>query len=211
MLKSLSEAGLVEQNPETRAYRLGWQLYVLAAQAGDQRLVNRGAAVLRAVVLESGETALLSVLDRNQSFTILSERSTHAVQAGGWVGRSSPLHASASGRALLLATPDEEVRELIRHDVGRAGLGPCALKTVPQVLARLRTEREAGCCVAIDELEAGLTSIGVPVQDSTNHIIASLNISGPSFRVSDRLDVLTTTAKSAARKLNTLMTRRPGP
>jgi DNA-binding IclR family transcriptional regulator len=209
MLKALAAAGLVEQNPETRAYRLGWQLHVLAARAGDQRLLSAGAAVLRAVASETGETALLSVLQANRSFTVLRERSEHTVQAGGWVGRTSPLHASASGRALLLDFSDDEVSRLISGEVGGpgAGLGPNARGSVAEVLELLHAERQAGCSVAVDELERGLASVGAPVRDVTNHIVASLNISGPTFRVLDRMDALAASAKVAARRLGALLSR----
>jgi DNA-binding IclR family transcriptional regulator len=206
MLKSLAAAGLVEQNPETRAYRLGWQLFVLAARAGDQRLVGPGTAILRAVVTETGETALLSVLSGNRSFTVLSQRPDRNVQAGGWVGRTSPLHAAASGRALLLDLPDDAVRDLAAADIGAANLGPRAPTSLPQVLEKLARERQAGYCVALDELEGGLTSVGVPVRDSTGTIIAALNISGPTVRMADRIDALAATAETAARRLSRLIT-----
>jgi hypothetical protein len=52
MLKSLVATGLVEQDPETRAYRLGWPVYALTARAGGQRLLRRDDTVLRALALE---------------------------------------------------------------------------------------------------------------------------------------------------------------
>ncbi len=206
MLKALKETGLVEQNPETRAYRLGWQTYALTARAGDRRLVDKGAAVLRAVVGETGETALLSVLQADRSFTVLRERSRHTVQAGGWVGRTSPLHLSASGRALLLGYGDEEIRDLIARGVAEDPGPSGSLPTVSEVLERIHRERENGVAVAIDELEHGLTSLGAPVRDATGRTVAALNISGPTSRMAGRIEALTATVKVAARKLGRLMT-----
>jgi IclR family transcriptional regulator, acetate operon repressor len=206
MLKALSETGLVEQNPETRAYRLGWQTYALTARAGDRRLVDKGAAVLRAVGAETGETVLLSVLQSDRSFTVLRERSRHTVQAGGWVGRTSPLHLSASGRVLLFDYDDEEVRHLVARGVAEdPGPGP-ALRTVTEVLERVRRERESGVAVAVDELEVGLTSVGAPVRDGRCRTVAALNISGPTSRMSGRIEQLSATAAAAARKLGQLLT-----
>jgi IclR family acetate operon transcriptional repressor len=200
MLKSLVATGLVEQDPETRAYRLGWQLYALTARAGDQRLLRRGAPVLRALALETGESVLLSVLQGNRSFTVLRERSSRTVQAGGWVGRTSPLHLSASGRALLFDEDDAAIRELIRADVDGAA--------AEKVLDRIRRERQQGAAVAADELEIGLTSVGVPVRDGTNRVVAALNVSGPSDRMRDRVATHSAAAQSAARRiLQTSVTR----
>ncbi|MFF4592310.1 IclR family transcriptional regulator [Amycolatopsis sp. CA-161197] len=206
MLKALAAHGLVEQNPETRGYRLGWQLHVLAARAGDQRLLGSGTAVLRAVVAETGESALLSILQGDQSFTILRERSPHTVQAGGWVGRTSPLHVTASGRALILDHEDDDIRALLaRTPPGE--FGPRALRSVSEVLERLHHERQESCTVAIDELEGGLLSVGAPVRDATGRIIASLNVSAPTSRALDRLAELSATTKVAARRLSAIMSR----
>ena len=41
-LKTLAEYGLVDRDPETRAYRLGWGVFALAARAGDTRLLAEG-------------------------------------------------------------------------------------------------------------------------------------------------------------------------
>jgi IclR family transcriptional regulator, acetate operon repressor len=203
MLKALAAAGLVEQDPETRTYRLGWQLFVLADNAGDQRLTRAAQPVLRALVAETRETALLSVLQGNRSLTILRERSPQSLQAGGWVGRTTPLHITASGRALLLDSAADEVRELIGEDLDAVGYGPNALSALPDVLRRLDHERRAGHTTADEELEAGLVSIGAPVRNPAGHIIASLNISGPSNRMLHRLDAYSTLVKVAARRLGT--------
>lgn len=207
MLKALAATGLVEQNPDTRNYRLGWQLYVVAAKAGDQRLVRTARPILHALVAETHETALLSVRQANRSFTILRERSTHSLQAGGWVGRTSPLHITASGRALLLDSTRAEIRDLISSDLGAPGYGPNALTTLPAVLDRLDQERQADRTIANEELETGLVSIGAPVRDPAGHIIAALTISGPTSRMLHRLDAYITTVKTAAQRLTTAQTR----
>lgn len=183
MLKVLASAGLLEQNPATRGYRLGWQVRLLATRAGDHRLLIAAEPALRELVALTKETALLSVLQGNRSFTVARERSPQSVQAGGWVGRTSPLHAAASGRALIFSMTDEEVTSLIRDDVGQPGLGPKAPASVRAVLHILRRERAQGYTVAIDQLEDGLASVSVPVLDSARRIIASINVSGPTSRL----------------------------
>ncbi|MCX6373667.1 MAG: helix-turn-helix domain-containing protein, partial [Actinobacteria bacterium] len=73
MLKSLSSCGLVEQDPATRAYRLGWQLHALAASSGDQRLLALGRPVLADLSAQTGEVALLSVLRGSRVLTVLRQ------------------------------------------------------------------------------------------------------------------------------------------
>ncbi|WP_443063032.1 IclR family transcriptional regulator domain-containing protein [Streptomyces sp. NBC_00483] len=57
----------------------------------------------RRAVARSGEPAVLPVRRGNRSLAVPREESMQSLRAGGWVGRSSPLHCTASGRALLFA------------------------------------------------------------------------------------------------------------
>jgi DNA-binding IclR family transcriptional regulator len=188
MLKSLVATGLVEQDPETRAFRLGWQMYALTARAGNQRLLRASEPVLRALAQETGESVLLSVLQGDRSFTVMRQRSPQTVQAGGWVGRTSPLDRAASGRVLLFDLDDDAIRRLITGDAERT-------------LQRVRQERRQGFSVAADELEIGLTSVGVPVRDGLGRVVAALNVSGPSERMRDRLATHSSAAQAAAKRI----------
>lgn len=190
MLKILASTGLLEQDQETHAYRLGWQMYNLATRAGDQRLLDAATPALRHLVAHTRETALLSVLYGNRSFTIARERSPQTVKAGGWIGRTSPLHASASGRALIMNMSDREIHDLTQHDLGAPQLGPRALRTLRQVRTRLRVELTDGYTTAIDELEDGLTSAGAPIFGPTGNTLAALNVSGPTSRLASRINAL---------------------
>jgi DNA-binding IclR family transcriptional regulator len=55
--------------------------------------------------------------------------------------------------------------------------------------ARLRRElaevRDQGYAVAVDELEVGLTAIAAPIRNAHGDVIASLSVSGPTFRLSE--------------------------
>lgn len=205
MLKALAATGLVEQNPETRAYRLGWQTYRLAARAGDHRLLIAARPALRMLVALTRETALLSVLSANRSLTVARERSPQDLQTAGWVGRTSPLHVTASGRALMLGMSDEEVAAVVREDLDGRAFGPNAPARVADVVEIVRTERAQGYTVAIDQLEDGLASLGAPVIGLDGTVVACLNVSGPTSRLAPLIprfaDPLVTAARQVSAQL----------
>ena len=87
-LKTLAEYGLVDRNPETRGYRLGWRIYALASLAGERLLLDAGRPVLQQLVNEFGERAFLSVC-----------ANTRAIDGLGWSHRTDLLHCCWS-RAL---------------------------------------------------------------------------------------------------------------
>ena len=97
-LKTLADFGLVDRDPDTLAYRLGWRIYALASLAGERRLLDDARPVLRRLVDEFEERAFLSVLQGADTLTILSESPAYAVQAVGWVGRVRRPTARRSAR-----------------------------------------------------------------------------------------------------------------
>lgn len=168
-LKTLAEHGFVDRDPDTLEYRLGWQLYTLAARTGHSRLLALAPAHLRRLVDELGETAHLSVLEGDDVLTLLSERSPSLVQATDWSGHRVPAHCTSSGRALLL-------------DVG-----------------------ELGYATVDGEFEPGLVGAAAPVRDFRGRIIAALNVSGPKFRLGERLDAAGAAVAHAANELSAQM------
>ena len=43
--------------------------------------------------------------------------------------------------------------------------------------------REQGYAVAVDELEIGLTAVAAPIRNAHGDVVASMSVSGPSFRL----------------------------
>lgn len=183
MLKSMEEGGLVTQDPETRKYRLAWRLRLLGGTAGDDTLARISTPVLQKLVAKTGEVALLSVQEGVRSLTVLREESHRQLRAGGWVGRRSPLHCTASGRALLFDTDENDVEEMTTEGIATSEYEPSAPGDLPTLLERLRHERELGYCVASEEIESGLTSIGAPVRGLGKKIVGAINVSGPTSRL----------------------------
>ncbi|MGX1738264.1 IclR family transcriptional regulator [Corynebacterium flavescens] len=215
MLKSMEQGGLVVQDPQSKRYTLAWGLRVLAGSAGNNVLARVCVPALRKLVAYTGEGALLSVQESTQSLTVLREESHQSLQAGGWVGRRSPLHCTASGRALLFDSADDEVDFLTRRDIGRSEYGTRTPGDLSTLLERLRNERERGYSVASEEVEIGLTSIGVPVRDSFGTIVGAINVSGPTSRLrahkEDTGGLLLRTAHAVHQELVKIAAGKAGP
>jgi DNA-binding IclR family transcriptional regulator len=191
VLAALRQAEVVEQDPHTRRYRLGWRIRVLAARAGDQALVRTARPILKSLVSRSGEVALLSVQEGNRSLTVMLEESQNSLRGGGWVGRRSAMHYTACGRAMLFDADDSLVEALTTRDFGAdPKAAPNSPRTFAELLARLRAERRQGFSCASEELEVGLTSVGGPVRDIYGDIVAAVSISGPTPRMSGRIQTL---------------------
>ena len=189
MLKSLRQAQVVEQDPYSHRYRLGWKVQVLAAGAGDQVLVSAARPILQALVARTGEVALLTVQEANRGLTVMREESQNTLRRGGWIGQRSAMHYTATGRALMFDADDELIKALTADQFGaNSSSGPNSPRNLDELLERLRVERRQGYAIASEEVEAGLTSVSVPVRNRQGHLLAVLNVSGPTPRMIDRVD-----------------------
>jgi DNA-binding IclR family transcriptional regulator len=200
-LKTLAQYGLVDRDPETLDYRLGWRLFALAAQAGRQRLLEEAGPVCDELVAQLGETAHLSVLDGAEVVTLMSKLSPSAVHASDGSGRRTPAYCTAAGRALLLDHSESLVAVLFPGQRLPAQ-GPRSPRTVAEVSRRIQAARKAGFALSDEEFEAGLVSVAAPVRDFRGRIVAALNVSGPKFRSGPELEASGAVVREAADELS---------
>jgi IclR family KDG regulon transcriptional repressor len=186
-LKALADSGLVDRDPATRSYRLGWNLFTLAARAGDRRLLTGARPLLEDLVARLGETAHLSVLEGAEVVTVLSEASPSAIRASSWERVRVPAYCTSAGRALLF----DHDRRLLDGLYPRGALpaqGKCAPLDVAELHRRIVAARIKGYALVDQELQPGLVGIAAPVRDFRGRIVAALNVSAPKFRFGAQLD-----------------------
>lgn len=200
-LKTLAEFGLVERDPDTRGYRLGWRIYALASVAGERHILDAGRPILQQLVREFGESAYLSVRHGAESITILAESAVNRVQAASWVGRTTPIHCTAVGRALLMDDDDDAVRAVL-DGVPLLQLAPRTATSIDVVLERLAAARTTGVAVADEEVEAGLISVAVPVRDARGRVTAAINVAGPKYRFGEHVGRAEAELRVAADRLS---------
>lgn len=206
-LKSLSETGFVERDPDTRRYRLGWEFFALAANAGESWVRSAGPTVLRRLVGAVKVASYLSVLRDHSALTVLSE-SPRVNGRGGWVGRTAPLHVTAVGRVLLMDRPRDETTALL-DGVSFGNAGPHAPRDLDDLLARTAEARRTGYAVADEEFRPGLVAIAAPVRDLSGQIVAAVNVSAPKYRLGPQTDRLGPVVMDASRQLTAAMCGRP--
>ena len=203
-LKALATSGLVDRDPSTLHYRLGWRFFALAARAGEQRLLSVAPQLLERLVKNLGETAHLSVLQGGEVLTVLSRSPSHVVKADGWTGRTVPVYCTSSGRALLFDHDRDALSELLSGIEFRR-LGPSTVGDVGELYERVVDARAQGYALVDEEFELGLVGVAAPVRDFRGWIAAALNVSAPKFRLGERLEAAGEEVKRAADELSTLL------
>jgi IclR family transcriptional regulator, KDG regulon repressor len=182
LLVTLADYGLVERDPETKTYRLGWQLFALAARGGDQRLLGLAKPLLADLVERLGERANLSVLRGTEVLTVFSQPAPRSVQTVGWVGRTVPAYCTSSGRVLLFDCDHDDLVALFGTRPFSVA-GPNSPRDVAALHRRIVASRSRGFAVVVEEFEQGLVGVAAPVRDFRGRVCAAVNVSAPKFRL----------------------------
>jgi DNA-binding IclR family transcriptional regulator len=184
LLVTLESHRLVEQVGDRGRYRLGvGNLRLAGATTARLDLVTEARPVCRQLAADTGETVNITVRSETSALYLDQVAGSSALQSHNWVGQHIPLHATSNGKVLLSELSDVELKAALREL-------PRFTDATIVARARLRDElakvREDGYALAVDELELGLTAAAAPIRSAHGDIIASMSISGPTFRLDDQ-------------------------
>ena len=196
LVATLESHGMVEQNEERGKYRLGVGVLRLAgATTARLDVVQEARPICRKLAADSGETVNIAVLSDRSALYLDQVAGTSALQPHNWVGQHIPLHATSNGKVLLSGLDAPALDRLL----------PKLPSYTPQTITRkaaLRAEldrvREQGYAIAVDELEIGLTAVAAPIRNAGGDVVASMSVSGPTFRIEERTDEIVDRLKEAA-------------
>lgn len=181
-LKALAAEGIVERDPDTQEYRLGWRLYSLVARTAENRLIRMAEQVMHALSSDLEETSHLCVLRNEEVLTLLSV-SAHSFRLHDWEGRGVPAANTSAGRVLLMdATPDELYVRLGVEDSASDPESP-GVRSVQQLWARIEETRTLGYAQVVEEFEPGLVGVSAPIRDFRGRVVAAINVSAPLERM----------------------------
>ena len=181
LVATLEAGRLVEQTGERGKYRLGVGILRLAGTMTARLDVVREARPIgQRLAARTGETVNITLLSGGAALYVDQIAGSSALQAHNWVGQHIPLHATSNGKVLLSGLPAEDVAVT----VGTLERFTAATVTgLAELRAQLDEVRRRGYAVAIDELEEGLTAVAAPIRDAHGDVVASVSVSGPTFRM----------------------------
>jgi len=184
ILNTLKQHGLVQQDPDTKQYRLGLRLMTFGATASRQlSIVEVANPILDSLAEQSGETIHLGIIEDNKAVCIAKRESKHSVRLYAEVGKRVPLNAGGVPKVLLAHLPPDERSRIIRQEplpkfTDQTITDPDELE---EVLAQIRHD---GYTIAINDLETVTHSIAAPIRDHSGRVVAGVSIAGPSHRFS---------------------------
>jgi DNA-binding IclR family transcriptional regulator len=203
LLATLDRHGLVERDPVTQRYSVGYAILQIAAAGDYDALVRRARPVLERLALDTGETANLAVAKRF-NLVYVDQVEAPQVMSPNWLGRSVALHATSSGKAFLAWLPPEEREALIPARLKR--FTATTITTRRELEGELDAVRRDGYSICVGELEETLYGASAAVLNERERPVAIVSVWGPEHRVfRERLPQIGVEAVRAAAKIKTLL------
>jgi DNA-binding IclR family transcriptional regulator len=181
LMSTLECHDLVEQTGDRGKYRLGEGVLRLAgATTARLDVVQEARQICRRLAATTGETVNLAVLSGHSALYLDQVAGSSSLQSHNWVGQHIPLHATSNGKILLSELDETRLQQVLSSLPGYTDRTITRRATLLRDLAEVR---ERGYAVAVDELEQGLTAVAAPIRNAPGDIIASMSVSGASFRL----------------------------
>jgi IclR family acetate operon transcriptional repressor len=180
---SLQKDGLMCNTGRGKRFGLGPELLRLALSV-HLDLATVVQPVLDALSTELKETVNLLVQNGRHAVCIAQTCFVQELQIAPKLGNELPLHASASGKAMLSAMPEEEAKRLL----GAGRWEKCTNKTLitwTELVYDLDQVRITGVATDIDEHTIGVAALAVPVATLCGKLHA-VTVPAPTLRLQQK-------------------------
>ena len=163
IISTLLAYGYLDRADDGHRYRLGMTLAGLGFMVMRRTDVRREALPIMAELAgRLDENCDLSVYHEGEAYFLEVVQGSRALTIAASVGRSLPVHATASGKALLAHQPETEVEAVLEKPL--VAHTHRTITRPSQLLRQLELVRSQGYAVDDEELEQGVRAVAAPVR-----------------------------------------------
>jgi IclR family transcriptional regulator, acetate operon repressor len=198
LLTTLAEKGyLYEPRPRTGYYPTPRWLALAKTISEVEPLPDWTHALIAELSTQTGETAAIVAPAGTMAVFIDVVESSAPIRYFAQIGHRVPIHATASGRALLLQYFPEERNSLYRK-IEFKQYGPTTPISIDAVEAELRQSIERDYCQSFADFSRDLAGVAKPLPIGDRRL--SVVVAGPEFRMRAKMsEVAGIMAKSIQR------------
>jgi DNA-binding IclR family transcriptional regulator len=184
LANTLKRRGFLANSSSGKDYVLGSSVWRLSRQYDwSKMLASVAHEHLKALAVDTNETAHLAVREGRKALFIDHVTSSHVIAISGQTGELVPLYCTSHGKALLTDFAERELTALF----GAKPLKAFTRNTI-QSMRALAKECEAirvlGFATDESEYLEGVRCVAAPIRDRDGAVIASIGISAPAARLS---------------------------
>ncbi|MDR1621309.1 MAG: IclR family transcriptional regulator [Synergistaceae bacterium] len=205
LLVTLEDEGFIAKNEEKNKYFPTYKLFSLGnVVSGNISIKAAAAPFMQKLCEEVNENVALNITVQRKRLILEVCETAAPIKLLLRPGQILSLHSNAAGKILLAGMSDEEVDDVIREE-GLEAMTPNTITDEAILKQQIKEAREKGYALCKGE-SYWLGSVGTPVWDYTEKIIASLCIYGPMQNFEgDQLDWYITKCKEYGDKISRVM------
>lgn len=206
LLRTLSARGYLKQ-ARPGEYSLGPKALELGkGSPAHQELLEVARPTLVELMGRTKETVSLATLTSDSAAIVYVDKieSEHLIRFSIGIGHRRPLHATASGKAILAFLPVER-REDILRSLTLERYTERTVSTLPALRASLEEIRRTGVSINVDEIVLGAWGIAAPIFDRDGQVVAACMVGGPTDRIRPRAREFAAEVKAAVRTISGLL------
>jgi len=203
---TLKDNGYLDQNDETKKYRLGVELLDRASVFLDQIDIRKIAKPhMEEVRNWCGESVNLALRKEKEVIYIERLLSDHSLSIHLELGKRAPIHTTALGKAIVAFLPNNEFSELF-NNYRFFSVTEYSITDLITFKEDIQKIRNLGYAIDNQENEIGGRCIGVPIFDHNHYPFSAVSVSVPiqrlpSNRVNEYGQYLLKVSKSISKKI----------
>lgn len=179
-IATLTTLGYLQQDAETKRYRLGPRVLDLGFAAINSMDIREiSVPHLQALSDATGFTVNLAILDDGDVVYIERCRTSRSgqreIDLNLHIGSRLPAYCTALGKALLAFVPENRFEEIL-DQVELVARGPNTITDRVALRAEMERIQAMGLAVNNEELAYGLRSIAAPIRSRSGEVVAALNL-----------------------------------
>lgn len=184
LLATLVERGYLQR--QGRRYTTGPGLARLQARGHGFTIAERVQPLVRTLRVQLNETASFFVRSEWDMEAIATETSDQALRYAVPTGTRLPMHALASGKALLAALPDDELDRYFIESK-REKFTPLTVTSEAALRKQIALIRKIGFATTADEFSLGIRGVGRAVR-LDGEVVGAISVAIPQPRYSEDVE-----------------------
>lgn len=210
LLKTLRLRNYLAQDPDSKKYKLGFQLFLLHPSKSQQDIINS--------VAYDHMTALTEKYDENCNLLypvgteveyIAQTECKQMLRMFTQIGAKVPFYCTGGGKAIFAFLSEQEQHKLL-SGLSFSRFTDNTICTPEELLREVAIIRKDGVSFDREEREVGVFCIAAPIFNGDNVPVAAISMSCPKFRLDDRkLNDMTASICASAREISTIISTFP--
>jgi IclR family transcriptional regulator, KDG regulon repressor len=182
LISTLEQLGYIKQHRPTRRFQLTTKMFGLGRKALDViPLPDAALPHLRWLVQETGFTAHVGILEKNQVVFVQKVDGPGVIKFDTYIGKCSDLHCTGLGKSLVAFQAEDSIKALLSsYSYNRFTKKTITSRT--DFLAELERVRTQGYSMDDEEEELGIRCVAAPIF-SVGATSAAVSVTGTTSQM----------------------------